>query len=82
MGVRLAYALVDGRWRWPRFRIRLRNTLPDRRFFCMLLDLTKSYSVYAGLLPRGGVWLEPSGRARGRRLGQRPQRARPAAHHH
>ena len=60
-GVRLAYALVDGRWRWPRFRIRLRNTQPDRRFFCMLLDLTESYSVYAGLLPRGGVWLEPSG---------------------
>ncbi len=25
----------------------------------MLLDLTESYSVYAGLLPAGGVWLEP-----------------------
>ncbi len=60
-GVRLAYEMVDGRWRLPRFRIRLRNTLPDRRFFCMLLDLTESYSVYAGLLPRGGVWLEPRG---------------------
>ena len=27
----------------------------------MLLDLTESYSVYAGLLPKGGVWLEPDG---------------------
>ena len=25
----------------------------------MLLDLTETYSIYAGLLPRGGVWLEP-----------------------
>ena len=25
----------------------------------MLLDLTESYSVYTGLLPKGGVWLEP-----------------------
>ena len=60
-GLRLAYELVDGRWRAPRFRIRLRNTLSDQRFFCMLLDLTESYSVYTGLLPRGGVWLEPHG---------------------
>ena len=60
-GVRLAYTFVDGRWRWPRFRIQLRNTLPDQRFFCMLLDLTESYSIDAGLLPRGGVWLEPRG---------------------
>jgi hypothetical protein len=25
----------------------------------MLLDLTENYSVGAGLLPKGGVWLEP-----------------------
>lgn len=60
-GVWLAYELMDGRWRWPRFRIRLRNSLTDRRFFCMLLDLTESYSVYTGLLPKGGIWLEPAG---------------------
>lgn len=60
-GVRLSYEQVAGDWRPPRFRIHLSNTLPDQRLFCMLLDLTESYSVYAGLLPRGGVWLEPHG---------------------
>ena len=58
-GLRLAYEQRDGKWRWPSVQIRLRNTTPDQRFFCMLLDLTETYSVYAGLLPKGGVWLEP-----------------------
>lgn len=58
-GLRLAYEQVDGGWRWPRMQIRLHNSTPDQRLFCMLLDLTETYSVYAGLLPRGGVWLEP-----------------------
>ncbi len=58
-GLRLAYEQREGKLRWPSVQIRLRNTTPDQRFFCMLLDLTESYSVYAGLLPRGGVWLEP-----------------------
>jgi hypothetical protein len=58
-GLRLAYEELDGRWRWPRLQIRLRNATPDQRLFCMLLDLTESASVYAGLLPKGGVWLEP-----------------------
>ena len=60
-GVRLSYEQVAGGWQSPRFRIHLSNTLPDQRLFCMLLDLTESYSVYAGLLPKGGVWLEPDG---------------------
>ncbi len=59
LGLRLAYEAVDGRWRWPRLQIRLRNATPDRRLYCMLLDLTEAYSIDAGLLPRGGVWLEP-----------------------
>ncbi|MBK9094920.1 MAG: caspase family protein [Anaerolineae bacterium] len=58
-GLRLAYEQVDGKWRWPRVQIRLRNATSDQRFFCMLLDLTESYRAYAGLLPKGGVWLEP-----------------------
>lgn len=58
-GLRLAYAQRDGQWRWPRMQIRLRNATSDQRFFCMLLDLTENYRIYAGLLPRGGVWLEP-----------------------
>ena len=58
-GLRLAYEQRDGKWRWPSVQIRLHNTTPDQRFFCMLLDLTENYSVYAGLLPKGGVWLEP-----------------------
>lgn len=58
-GLRLAYEEVDGQWRWPRLQIRLRNTTPDQRLFCMLLDLTEAYSINAGLLPKGGVWLEP-----------------------
>lgn len=61
-GLRLDYEQMDGRWRCPRFRIQLRNTLPDQRFYCMLLDLTESYSVSTALLPGGGVWLEPHGR--------------------
>lgn len=58
-GLRLAYEQVDGGWRWPRLQMRLTNTTDDRRLFCMLLDLTEKYSIYAGLLPRGGVWLDP-----------------------
>ena len=58
-GLRLAYEQVDGRWRAPRIQIRLLNTTPDQHLFCMLLDLTENYSTYTGLLPRGGVWLEP-----------------------
>jgi hypothetical protein len=58
-GLRLAYQQVDGTWRRPRVQIRLHNTTRDQRLFCMLLDMTESYSVYAGLLPKGGVWLEP-----------------------
>jgi hypothetical protein len=58
-GLRLAYQQVDGTWRRPRIQIRLHNTTQDQRLFGMLLDLTESYSVYAGLLPKGGVWLEP-----------------------
>lgn len=58
-GLRLAYTQVEDRWRWPRIQIRLRSTTQDQRLFCMLMDLTESYSIYTGLLPRGGVWLEP-----------------------
>ena len=58
-GLRLAYEQVDGRWRAPRIQIRLLNTTPDQHLFCMLLDLTENYSIYTGLLPGGGVWLEP-----------------------
>ena len=71
-GLRLAYEQVDGRWRAPRIQIRLLNTTPDQRFFCMLLDLTENYSVYTGLLPRGGVWLEPGQRGVGHGAGARP----------
>ncbi|MFZ1596874.1 MAG: caspase family protein, partial [Anaerolineae bacterium] len=62
-GLRFAYEQVEGKWRWPRVQIRLRNATSDQGFFCMLLDLTENYSVYAGLLPKGGVWLEPGDEA-------------------
>jgi hypothetical protein len=58
-GLRLAYEQVEDRWRWPSVQIRLHNTTQDQRLFCMLMNLTESYSIYTGLLPRGGVWLEP-----------------------
>jgi hypothetical protein len=58
-GLRLMYEQVDGRWRTPRFRIHLRNTSVDQTLYCMLLDLTESYSIYTGLLPQGCVKLEP-----------------------
>jgi hypothetical protein len=60
-GVRLSYEQVAGGWQPPRFRIHLSNTLFDQRLFCMLLDLTESYSVYTGLQPKGGACLEPHG---------------------
>jgi len=60
-GLRLEYEQVDGGWRWPRIQVRLRNTNSAQRFFCMLLDLPETFSVYTGLLPRGGVWLESQG---------------------
>ncbi|MCB0042935.1 MAG: caspase family protein, partial [Caldilinea sp.] len=58
-GVRYEYEQLEDGWRKPRVQIRLRNTTPDRRLFCMLLALTDTYSIYPGLLHRGGVWLDP-----------------------
>ena len=58
-GLRLEYEQADGQRRAPHLQIRLRNTTTDQRLFCMLLDLPESYSIYTGLLPRGGVWLDP-----------------------
>ena len=37
-GVRYDYEQVEDGWRKPRVQIRLRNTTPDQRLFCMLLD--------------------------------------------
>lgn len=55
--IRLEYSGGAG----PRFRVRLKNT-SGKRLYCMLLDLTETYEVdTAGLLPGGGVWLEPHG---------------------
>ncbi len=58
-GVRYEYEQLEDGWRKPRVQIRLRNTTPDQRLFCMLLALTDTYSIYPGLLHRGGVWLDP-----------------------
>ena len=57
-GVRYEYEQTEEGWRKPRVQIRLRNK-SDQRLFYMLLDLTEGYSIYTGLLPKGGVWLEP-----------------------
>ena len=59
--LRLEYSYQDGTWVSPKWRIKLVNT-SDRRLYCMLLDLTETYAVStAGLLPGGGIWLEPAG---------------------
>lgn len=58
-GVRYEYEQTGDGWRKPRVQIRLRNMTPDRQLFCMLLALTETYSIYPGLLHRGGVWLDP-----------------------
>jgi hypothetical protein len=58
--IRLEYEKDGEVWRAPRIRIRLSN-MTEERLFCMLLDLTESYRIYSGLLPAGGVWLQPRG---------------------
>ncbi|MCB9131496.1 MAG: hypothetical protein H6647_11230 [Anaerolineales bacterium] len=62
--MRYEYEQLEDGWRKPRVQIRLRNK-SDQRLFYMLLDLTEGYSIYTGLLHRGGVWLEPGQEAFG-----------------
>ena len=58
--IRLEYKQENGRWRSPRFKVKLKNT-SDEPLYCALLDLTDRYAVSAELLDGGGIWLEPSG---------------------
>jgi pimeloyl-ACP methyl ester carboxylesterase len=56
--VRLEYELENGTWKEPAFKVKLKNT-SDEPLYCALLDLTDRYAVIAGLLPGGGIWLNP-----------------------
>lgn len=57
--LRLEYALVGGAWQSPRFKIWLKNTT-TRPLYVMLLTVTETYGVWPGLLPGGGIWLDPN----------------------
>ena len=59
--IRLEYKQENGRWRSPRFKVKLKNT-SDEPLYCALLDLTDRYAVSSELLDGGGIWLEPSGK--------------------
>jgi Caspase domain/PGAP1-like protein len=56
--IRTEYRRVGDRWRQPMLKVRLTNGSGER-LYCALLDLTEDYGVAAGLLGRGGEWLEP-----------------------
>lgn len=56
--IRLGYELLNGAWQAPAFKLKLINRSGER-LYCALLDLTQRFAVDAGLLPGGGVWLEP-----------------------
>ncbi|EGJ29601.1 MULTISPECIES: caspase family protein [Moorena] len=58
--IRLEYQQENGRWRSPRFKIKLKNT-SNEPLYCAVLDLTDRYAVSAELLDGGGIWLEPRG---------------------
>lgn len=58
--IRLEYQQENGSWRQPAFKIKLKNT-SNESLYCALLDLNDRYSVSAGLLDSGGIWLKPSG---------------------
>lgn len=56
---RLFYEYRDGEWHEPTIKIKLTNR-SDRQLYCMLFDLTDSFGISSkGLLPGGGVLLEP-----------------------
>jgi len=57
-GLYFEYNRVNGEWKHQSFQIKLTNK-SDRKFYCMLLDLTEDYSVYTSLLLGDGQWLEP-----------------------
>lgn len=54
----LRYSERDGQALPPQFRLRLRNTSAEP-LYCMLLNLTQRGAIMSGLLPGGGVWLQP-----------------------
>lgn len=61
-GLRYGYRQEANGWRKPRVQIRLHNTT-SQDLFCMLLVLTEDYSIYPGLLYKGGVWVAAGGEA-------------------
>jgi pimeloyl-ACP methyl ester carboxylesterase len=56
--LRLEYEYRNEKWQEPQIKIKLTNT-GDEPLYCALLDLAESYAIRAGLLPGGGVWLQP-----------------------
>ena len=56
--LRLEYRREGDVWKQPKFKVRLLNTSQER-LYCALLYLSEQYEVNPGLLPGGGVWLEP-----------------------
>jgi pimeloyl-ACP methyl ester carboxylesterase len=57
-GLRFEYERQNGEWKPQSFQVKLSNH-GDRRFYCMLLDLSEDYAVYTSLLLGDGLWLEP-----------------------
>ncbi len=56
--LRFDYRYRDGEWKPASFTVTLENR-SDRRLYCMLLDLTEAFGISSGLIPGGGVWLDP-----------------------
>ncbi len=56
--LRLHYEYRDGEWRPPMIRLKVTNN-SRRELHCMLFDLTDEFSILSGLIPDGGVRLEP-----------------------
>jgi hypothetical protein len=56
--LRLTYTFNRGQWEEPWFKVKIKNK-SNRRLYCILLDLTETYQISSGLIPGGGVWLDP-----------------------
>ncbi|NJN88566.1 MAG: caspase [Leptolyngbyaceae cyanobacterium SL_7_1] len=59
--IRLQYGKPssDGKPNPPKIKIKLTNTTSKDKLYCAILDLTDTFGISAGVLPAGGIWLDP-----------------------
>ena len=61
-GIEFSYRAADVPDKLPGFRVKLVNT-SNQRLYCALLYLSSQFEVNPGMLPGGGLWLDPGAEA-------------------